>query len=294
MLARSDHGVPLDALADLIERHGSGAGTPTAVPRQTLVRVDTALEEAELPYVPMVCFVAGGAKRLLAAGQPMTVRSGELFVGLVEMPMTALFEPPYRAATLILDGELVAGLIVETAGAAGSSAATQPGPDKALATAPLDAGLVDAVTRWVALLDQPRHIQVLSRRIEEEIVYRVLAGPLGAVLRAGMTTGHVAQVRSATAHLARHLHETVTLAEVARVARVSPATLLRHFKRITGTSPLQFHKQLRLQRARQLIALGDHTAASAAAVVGYASPSQFNRDYRRLYGEPPLRHAGRR
>jgi AraC-like DNA-binding protein len=287
MIARSDPPDALDHLGRLIERHATGFGTPTGVDRQVLVGVDDPGTVADLRYVPMLCFVARGAKRLLAGDKALDVSRGEVFVGLIDAPVTATFTAPYRAVTLVVDDRVLAGLLVE------SSDQHRPAhsSDYAFSTATMDPRLIDAVTRWVALNDEPGHAGFLGPRIEEELLYRVLTGPLGGSLSAMMRPGHAATVRAAAAYLAENLALPVSLAELAAAASCSPVTLAKHFRRVTGTSPLQFHKQLKLQRARQLLATGSHTAASAAAAVGYLSPSQFNRDYRRRYGTPPLRHA---
>ncbi|WP_249998601.1 AraC family transcriptional regulator [Actinoplanes sp. M2I2] len=287
MIARSDPADALDDLCALVERHATGFGTPTGVARQALVSVDDNAAALDVRYVPMVCFVARGAKSLLAGDKALSVHRGEVFVGLVDAPVSAVFDAPYRAATLVLDEQIVADLVLEASG--GHRPAL---PDRgAFTTAVMDRRLVDAVSRWVELNDEPDQAGVLARRAEEEILYRVLTGPLGGSLAAAMSSGKVAAVRRAAAHLAGNLAGPVSLAELAAVAHCSPVTLGKHFRRVTGTSPMRFHKQLKLQRARQLLATGSHTAASAAAAVGYVSASQFNRDYHRRYGAPPLQHA---
>jgi len=154
--------------------------------------------------------------------------------------------------------------------------------------------LLDAVTRWVELLDSAEDIHILAPRIESEILYRLLRGPLGAVLRqwslADSTTSRVRLV-------ARWIHERYTeplsIGEIAAAAQMSPASLHRHFKATTGMSPLKYQKQLRLQAARRRLAAGDDTAAQIAQAVGYVSATQFSREYRSTYGLPPGQDAAR-
>lgn len=288
MIARSAPEASLDRLSSLIERHVTGFGTPTAVRNQLLVSVNDHTVAADLRYVPMVCFVARGAKSLLAGDKALTVSRGELFVGVIDAPVSATFDASYRAATLVLDEHALADLVVEL----GDVRRPERQEEQAFATTALDERLLDAVSRWVELNEEPHYAAVLSRRIEDEILYRVLRGPLGGSLISGDDPpGHLATVRTATAHLAEKVTQSVSLAELAAVAHCSSSTLAKHFRQITGTSPMRFHKQLKLQRARQLLATGAYTAASAAAAVGYASASQFSRDYRHRYGAPPLRHA---
>jgi AraC-like DNA-binding protein len=288
MFARSVQAEQLDALVAAVERHAEHPGGASRIPGQHLARVDRSAGEVELHYSPMVCFVVQGAKHALCGRRTLTVSRGHLFLGLVEAPVTASFETPYRSITLELDEDRLVGLLMEL----DDTARSDQEHDDAFVTTPLDSALADAVLRWVTLLDEPQHATVLARRIEDEIIYRLLVGPAGAILRAGLKpNGRTSRVRAAATHLATHLREPFSLAGTAEVAHISPATLLRHFREVTGTTPLQFHKQMRLQRARQLITVGDHTAASAAAAVGYLSASQFSRDYRRRYGAPPRQHA---
>jgi AraC-like DNA-binding protein len=287
MIAGSALDAGLDRLASLIDRHVTGFGTPTAVRHQRLVSVNELVVPADLRYVPMVCFVARGAKTLLAGDKALTVRRGELFAGVIDAPVSAAFDAPYRAVTLVLDQRVLAELVVEVHDDRGPLLPA----GRAFATTRMDERLLDAVSRWVELNDEPHHAGVLSRRVEDEILYRVLTGPLGASLSAATASGPLATVRVAAAHLAEKVAGRVSLAELAAVAHCGPSTLTKHFRQATGTSPMQFHKQLKLQRARQLLATGAHTAASAAGAVGYVSASQFSRDYRLRYGVPPLRHA---
>ncbi|WP_305784071.1 AraC family transcriptional regulator [Symbioplanes lichenis] len=210
-----------------------------------------------------------------------------LFVGVIDAPVSAVFETPYRAVTLVLDERVLAELVVEV----GDDRGTVRPAGRVFATARMDERLLDAVSRWVELNEEPDHADVLSRRVEDEILYRVLTGPLGGALPAVLASGPLATVRVAAAHLAGKVDQRVSLAELAAVAHCGPSTLTKHFRQATGTSPMQFHKQLKLQRARQLLATGSYSAASAATAVGYVSASQFSRDYRLRYGASPLRHA---
>ncbi|WP_207931229.1 AraC family transcriptional regulator [Streptomyces sp. 8K308] len=154
--------------------------------------------------------------------------------------------------------------------------------------------LVDAVTRWVRLLDDPRDIGPLAPGIEAEILYRLLRGPIGPTLRQwAVPDSAVARVRAAARWILAHYAEPLTVDAIAAVAHMSPATPHRHFKAATGMSPLRFQKRLRLQEARRLLLAGDTTATEAARRVGYLSPTQFNREYRGVYGLPPGRDAAR-
>ena len=158
----------------------------------------------------------------------------------------------------------------------------------------LDVNLQDAVLRLVRLLDTPGEVPVLMPLIKREIVYRLLIGQQGARLR------HLAVHGSYTPHIARAVErirqdfdQPLRIEELARELGMSVSGLHHRFKAITAMSPLQFQKQLRLQEARRLMLSEDFDAASAAYRVGYHDPAYFNREYKSLFGVPPIRHVQR-
>jgi AraC-like DNA-binding protein len=157
--------------------------------------------------------------------------------------------------------------------------------------APLDAHLQDAVERLVALLDAPRDIRPLAPLILREITYRMLVGPQGARLRQIASAGAPAyRISRAILWLKAHYAESFRVEALAQRVGLSPSSLHQHFKSITAMSPLQYQKQLRLQEARRLLLGESIDAADAAYRVGYESPSQFSREYRRMFGAPPRKH----
>jgi AraC-like DNA-binding protein len=281
----------LDELARVIAGHCPEMSVDTAVPRLMLVAADERPGAIDMLYVPMVCFVARGAKRTAAGDRSWLVERGHMFLSSLEVPVTATFERmPYRSAVLRLDEQVLAALLLEL-GTAAERHTSDPG---GLATARMTPELIDAVTRWVRLLDTPGDIAALAGRIEGEILYRMLVGPLGRVLRQFvLADSPVAQVRRAARWIHQHFAEPLSIDAIAAVAHMSAATLHRHFKSATGMSPLQFQKSLRLQEARRLLVAGDATAALVGETVGYASATQFNREYRRAYGAPPMQDASR-
>jgi AraC-like DNA-binding protein len=197
---------------------------------------------------------------------------------------------PYRSAVLRLSGRTLADLLLELDG---MDRPVLPDPAGQLA-APMTPELLDAVTRWVRLLDTPADIEPLATRVESEILYRLLAGPLGPALRElALADSTVTRIRDAAAWVCAHYTERLSIEAIAAVAHMSTATLHRHFKTATGMSPLRFQKHLRLQEARRRLVAGDTTAALVADAVGYASATQFNREYRRAYGLPPAQDAAR-
>ena len=153
---------------------------------------------------------------------------------------------------------------------------------------PTDSQLLDAVERLVALLDSPQDIRPLAPLIMREITYRLLAGPQGARLRQIASAGAPAyRISKAILWLKSHFTESLSIEALAKRVGLSPSSLHQHFKSITAMSPLQYQKQLRLQEARRLLLGESLDAADAAYRVGYESPSQFSREYRRMFGAPP-------
>ncbi|MFD5594271.1 AraC family transcriptional regulator N-terminal domain-containing protein [Streptomyces griseorubiginosus] len=281
----------LDGLARVVERHCVGLWSQTAVPRLSLVAVDKVIEPIEVTYEPMVCFIADGAKRTAAGERSWITPPGSMALFTLDLPVTAAFEEvPYRAAVMRLDNQALSALQLELATAGPPS----PQPPAAAVTAPMTPELVDAVTRWVRLLDAPEDIGPLAPRIETEILYRLLRSPLGPVLRHwSLADSAAARIRTTARWIRDHCTERLGIDKIAEVARMSPATLHRHFKAATGMSPLRFQKHLRLQEARRRLLTGEVTAAQVAQDVGYVSATQFNREYRRAYGLPPGQDAAR-
>ncbi|TKA08912.1 AraC family transcriptional regulator [Actinacidiphila oryziradicis] len=281
----------LDQLAAAIARHSSGLWSESAVPRLIPVALDELVAPCDLLYEPMICFIADGAKRTIAGDRSWVTGRGEMFLNSLVVPVTVTFERvPYRSVVLRLDGRALADLLLELDG---TDPRTLPGPGGQI-TAPMTPELIDAVTRWVGLLDTPDDIRPLAARIESEILYRLLGSPLGPILRQfALADSGAARVRTAAAWISEHYTEPLSIDMIAAVAHMSTATLHRHFKTATGMSPLRFQKHLRLQEARRQLVAGNTTAALVAEAVGYASATQFNREYRSAYGLPPAQDAVR-
>jgi AraC-like DNA-binding protein len=281
----------LDSLAATIARYNDGLWSESAVPRLTLVALDEPVAPLDLLYEPMICFVADGAKRTIAGDRSWLISRGEMLLNSLVLPVTANFERvPYRSAVLRLNVRVLADLLLEMDG---TDPRTLADPGGQIA-APMTPELVDAVSRWVRLLDTPDDIRPLAARIESEILYRLLGSPLGPNLRQfALADSATARVRETAAWICAHYAEPLSIDMIAAVAHMSTATLHRHFKAATGMSPGRFQKHLRLQEARRQLVAGNTTAAMVAEAVGYASATQFNREYRRAYGLPPAQDADR-
>ncbi|EWM16454.1 AraC family transcriptional regulator [Kutzneria sp. 744] len=240
---------------------------------------------------PVLALVAQGAKQTTLADRVYDYRAGQYLIASLELPVTgritrASAAEPFIGLGLPLRREVITELLLETGG--GSRADDDAG--SGIVTADADEELLDAVVRLLRLLDRPADFTVLGPGVEREIHWHLMNGPRGAaVRRIGMEDSRVSLVGRATQWISRHFDRTIRIADLADEIGVSVATLNRHFRAVTAMSPLQYQKQLRLQQARlRLMAAPDDVAAVGYAV-GYDSPSQFSREYRRLFGEPPGR-----
>ncbi|AGH49721.1 MULTISPECIES: AraC family transcriptional regulator [Sphingomonadales] len=287
----------LDRLAALIERNTGTDGTHvTAIPRLSLVRSSRPTEPLHGLAEPSLCIVAQGRKMaMLGEGIYEYDRAKYLLVS-ADLPVVghvteASEERPYLCVRLALDCGMLSAIMLEMAeGARPLSPATPPG----LMLTPVTAELVDAMARLVALLDAPRDIGMLAPLAEREILYRLLTGEQQAQARhIAIRDGRLAQINKAIGWIRRNFAEAFRIEAVAAEAGMSASSLHHHFRAVTAMSPLQYQKRIRLQEARRLIVAEGKDAAQAGFSVGYDSPSQFSREYARLFGAPPLRDASR-
>lgn len=283
-------------LARLIERSTDTLGDglhETAIPRLHLIRSSTPTAPLHVVHEPAVCFVVQGAKKAIMGDQVIRYGGGCFLVVSVDVPVvgqiiTASEEEPYLCLRLGLDAPLLAGLMLE----AGVKA--DGGAVPALSVGETPADLLDALCRLVRLLESPADIPLLAPLVEREILYRLLKGEQGERLaQIGSGESRLNQVNRAISWLKTNYDQPFRMETLAREARMSPSALHQHFKAVTAMSPLQYQKQLRLQEARRLIVSHAADAATAGHRVGYDSPSQFSREYARLFGEPPMRDAQR-
>jgi AraC-like DNA-binding protein len=204
-------------------------------------------------------------------------------VGSTECELEHEVRQPSLAIRITLDPGVVGELLAD-----GTAVPSLGPPTRGLAVTPIDPALRDAVSRLVGLLDSPRDIAAISPLVLREITYRILVGPQGPRLRQIVSVGTPAQrIAEAIRWLKDHVAEPLRIETLAKKVGMGPSALHLHFKNITAMSPLQYQKQLRLQEARRLMLGEGLDAAQAAFRVGYESPSQFSREYRRLFGAPP-------
>jgi AraC-like DNA-binding protein len=278
-------------LAAAIERHTRADGDyETAVPGLWLYRSSTPSEEHAVVYVPSLCVVMQGAKEVVVGGQVYRYDPAQSLLVSVDMPALthvadATVDRPCLAVRIPIDPAVVGELLAD-----GSAIPPLGRPVRGLGVINLEPPLLDAVGRLLGLLDAPSEIAALTPLVLREITFRLLTGPEGARLRQIASAGAPAQrVARAIRWLRDHFAESLRIETLAKHVGMSPSALHLHFKNVTALSPLQYQKRLRLQEARRLMAGEGLDAGEAGFRVGYESPSQFGREYRRMFGESPRR-----
>ncbi|MBI2277882.1 MAG: AraC family transcriptional regulator [Dechloromonas sp.] len=280
-----------EELADIIRRHCRSDGMlETAIPGLMLFRGSTCAAPTCAIMASVFAMMAQGAKRILVGDDAYDYDARHYLISSIDLPMFsrithASATEPYLGLALNIDplkiGELAAAMPQNRA---------PEGVDRGIAVGLLSAEIQNAALRLARLLDTPADIPVLAPIIERELLYRVLTGALGGRLRQAVASGsHSHQIVRAIDWLKSNLDQPVSIDQLASLATMSKSSLHHHFKTLTAMTPLQYQKQLRLHEARRLMLLADHDAASAAHRVGYESPSQFSREYRRMFGTPPAR-----
>ncbi|AGH48559.1 MULTISPECIES: AraC family transcriptional regulator [Sphingomonadales] len=281
----------LDQMLALAERHLHNPHREAALPRLALYASSGQTCSTATLYRPMLCLVLQGAKQVLIGDRVLRYDPASYFVASLELPASGRIveaspDRPYVALSLTLDREALAALLPDAPPASGGRTA-------GFAVSPVTPHLLDACLRLLALLDTPEDAAVLAPLHEREILYRLLRGPQGGVLRQiAQADSRLSQVRQAIAWIREHFDEPLRVEALAEIAGMSPASFHRHFKAATAMSPLQYQKVLRLQEARRLLVISAD-ATRAAYRVGYESASQFSREYARMFGVPPSRDAER-
>ena len=241
------------------------------------------------------CVIAQGSKEVLLGDNRYQYDPAHYLLATAELPVVsqvieASQERPYLSLRLELDPTLVGSVMVE----AGHFSPRSHADVRAINVSSLDANLLDAVVRLVRLLDTPAEAPFLAPLITREIVYRLLMGEQGDRLRhIAVQGGHTHRIARAIERLREEFDQPLRIDDIARELGMSVSSFHHHFKAVTAMSPLQFQKQMRLQEARRLMLGEGLDAASAGYRVGYNDASHFNREYKRLFGLPPLRDVER-
>lgn len=239
-------------------------------------------------YYPVLCLILQGGKVTSAGDQVAELRPGDALLVSHDLPVVsriteASTTTPYLAVILSLDLGLMRSLYDQVAEAG------EPEPtSRSLAAGPADPALLAPLIRYLELMDSPLDARVLGPSILREIHYRLLLAPLGGMLRELLVANsHASRVARAIRMLRAEFRRPLSVADLARAAGMSVSSFHEHFKSVTGTTPLQYQKDLRLIEAQALLADRNQSVAQAAYAVGYESPTHFSRDYSRKFGRSP-------
>lgn len=283
-------------LSGLILRHTAETnGVESAIDGLFLSRYEENVRGMPALAQPALCILAEGNKTLFLGDERYTYDPLHYMVVSVTLPITGAMldaspQNPCLGLRLDIDPAEISQLIAQS----GPMLVPSMPSGRGLFVERSDVPLLDALLRLVRLLDSPRDIAVLAPLVRRELLYRVLRGPQGHRLyEIALANSQTHRVCQAIAWLNQHYQQPLRIEDLAREVNLSTSTLHHRFKAVTSMSPLQYQKQLRLQEARRLMLNDGIEAAVAGYRVGYESPSQFSREYSRLYGAPPIRDVAR-
>lgn len=272
----------LSRLAWLARAH---AGAQT-VPRLSIHRLDQATDLVPLVYEPCACLVVQGAKQTVIGKQVLAYGAGSCLVVAAEIAalarvLEATPDAPYLALVLALDRQVLSQVVA-------SMASVPDTHQPSFGVSPAAGLLLEAWLRLADLLERPMEVPLFAPLHEQELLFRLLASPHGPALRQIVAEdSRLAHIRQTMEWIRQRQCEPLTVQAMAQVACMSLTVFHRRFRQVAGLSPLQYQKRLRLHEAKRLLISGRHTAEEVAFSVGYESPTQFSREYKRLFGRPP-------
>jgi AraC-like DNA-binding protein len=284
---------PLAELRTLIARHAGSDSIRHVLPGVVLASYSEPTQPLGYVANPAFAAVAQGAKRAVLGDRVFDYAAGKYLIVGIALPMVGnvvqgSVDEPFLGFGLILQPFAIANLLLETGAgedrhAPSGIAVSDAGPD-----------LVDPIVRLLRLLDRPSDMAVLGPAAEREILWRLMTGEQGAMVRQlGLADSRLSQISRAVRWIRDHYAEMLRIEDLARVANMSATSFFRHFRAVTSLTPIQYQKQVRLREARARLLADPGDVAAAGFAVGYDSPSQFSREYRRLFGAPPGRDAAR-
>ncbi|MDR2788044.1 MAG: AraC family transcriptional regulator [Candidatus Accumulibacter sp.] len=270
---------------------GSDGERVTSLPDLSFSLLRKPTPPASYLYEPCISMIIQGRKRVRLGGTTYVYDESRFLLTAVNLPTTtevleASPKVPYLSLLLRLDLQAARQMIadVDTRGSNG------PADGPAMATGPATVELFDAIERLVDLLGNPKDVPHLGALIQREIIYRILTSCAGARFRETVLLGTQSQrTAKAIAWLRENFTQPLRVGDLAEMAGMGVSTLYHHFRAMTSMSPLQYQKHLRLHEARRILLAENVDAVTAAVRVGYESASQFNREYRRMFGAPPIR-----
>lgn len=295
-ISGQDNGTLSEAMAILAEKIdrwtlARGNEPTTAYTPLSIYRHEAPTELISYLQEPSLCLIVQGKKRVLLGEETYYYDKDHYLITAVDLPLIAqIFEAsrtsPYLGLTLRLEKKQIAQMLLDDHVAISRNQASGRG----LVVSRIELPILQAMLRLVDLLDHPGDIPVLAPLIQREILYRLLISEQGQRLQQiSMVGSHSHQIARAIEWLKENYDKSFKVVDLASYSGMSTSSLHYHFRALTAMSPLQFQKRLRLNEARQLMLMEQKDATTAAFEVGYESPSQFSREYSRLFGAPPSR-----
>ena len=287
----------LAPLKELINRNARGARTPTELPGVSVMCSPSTTRPLGDVTEPTLSVIAQGRKETALSGRTFAYGPGQFVIMSVELPVIghivqASAEEPFLAFVLRLDPERIAALLLETTPAASVRPGAVDATPAGIAVSHASPALLDAICRLLALLDTPADAAALAASVQREVLWRLVTGPQGATVRQiGLADSRLAHLGHAIRWIRGHYDRTLRVDELAELANMSVSSFHRHFRAVTSMSPIQYQKQMRLHEARTRLLADPGDVAGVGFAVGYDSPSQFSRDYRRMFRVPPSRDA---
>jgi AraC-like DNA-binding protein len=279
-------------VAEVIKRHlGGQSERGTAISGLTVHGLTTPAEPVSFLYEPSFAFIARGSKRVMLGDEAYVYDETHFLLTAVGLPtvvqvLHASEAHPYYSIKMNIDLKMAGDLISEVDLFRTEAAPASTG----MSIGPVTAPLAMSVMRLMDLLDTPQDIPILAPSMQREILYRVLTSSIGDRLRHAVQIGtQTNRVAAVVRFIQSNFAQPIRIDDLIRVAGMAESTLHHHFRAVTAMSPLQYQKHLRLHEARRLMLNDRMDAGSAAYKVGYESTTQFNREYRRLFGAPPSR-----
>ena len=283
--------VEFDELLALLSRHAQPSGT-TSIDGLRIAKVERSGPPAIEMSGTVLAVLAQGAKRIATGDRVHEYRPGDYLVTSIDLPVTGTFlgatpQTPALGFALVLDPTAIADLLLDVG--PGDLSRMHPKVTSAVAVGALTRELHDAALRLVRLLDHPRDQAALAPLVKREILWRLITGPHGAAVRQlGLAESGLHQMARAVRWIRDHYDEPFRVADLARLSGMSPSAFYRNFQIVTGQSPIQFQKHVRLHQARLLLLSGTRDVTAVAHRVGYDSPSQFSREYKSMFGNSPV------
>jgi len=277
-----------DELVAIIDRHAFAPKQETPIAGLSIFKVEAPTLPVESIYTPRLCVVLQGRKEISLGGRTFEVDETQYFIASVNLPVSARITVASRncahyAVSFELDGQALAEMLPHVS--------TRPPSShrEGLSLGKQTEDILSALHRVMALVDRPEDLGALLAPAATELYYRLLQGEHGATLR-DFATGNtkLAQIGRVTSWLKEHYREPMSIGLLASLAGMSPTSLHRHFKATTLMTPLEYRMHVRLHEARKLLLIGGSDARGVGFAVGYESQTQFTREYRRLFGRPPL------